>query len=65
MRTDRTREGGLAFGVGRTRGNFLKVAAGGGALLALGAPAGCEPDPRIRATASPARRADLVVPLTP
>jgi hypothetical protein len=33
----------------------LKVAAGGGALLALGAVAGCEPDPRIRATASPTR----------
>jgi hypothetical protein len=43
------------LGVERTRGDFLKVAAGGGALLALGALAGCEPDPRIQATPSPAR----------
>jgi Arylsulfotransferase (ASST) len=45
----------LALGGKRTRGDFLRAAAGGGALLALGALAGCEPDPRIRATDSPAR----------
>jgi hypothetical protein len=39
--------------MGLTRGGFLRAAAGGGALLALGAFAGCEPDPRIRASASP------------
>jgi len=37
----------------RTRGDFLKFAAGGGALVALGALAGCDPDPNIRAAASP------------
>ncbi len=43
------------MGTGLTRGEFLKAAAGGGALLALGGLAGCEPDPRITASASPAR----------
>jgi hypothetical protein len=42
------------LGATRTRGDFLKIAAGG-ALLALGVLSGCEADPRIRATASPAR----------
>ena len=37
---------------GRTRREFLKVAAGGGALLALTALSGCETDGRARATAS-------------
>ena len=46
----------MALGTKRTRWDFLRAAAGGGALLALGALlARCEPDPRIRATASPAR----------
>jgi hypothetical protein len=42
----------------RTRKDFLKAAAGvaaGGAWLALLGPAGCEPDARIGAAASPAR----------
>jgi hypothetical protein len=47
------------LGAERTRRDFLKAAAGavagGGTLLALAGLAGCEPDPRIRATASPAR----------
>jgi hypothetical protein len=41
------------LGARRTRKGFLRVAAGGGALLALGALAACEPDPRIRVRASP------------
>jgi Arylsulfotransferase (ASST) len=41
------------LGVRRTRKDFLRVVAGGGALLALGTLAACEPDPRIRASASP------------
>ena len=46
----------MALSGKRTRGDFLRAAAGGGALLALGAVlAGCDPDPRIRAAASPAR----------
>jgi hypothetical protein len=43
------------LGARRTRKDFLKVTASGGALLALGALAACEPDPRIRASASPGR----------
>jgi hypothetical protein len=38
---------------GRTRKDFLKAAAGGGALLALGLLVGCDPEPEIRASASP------------
>ena len=38
----------------RTRRSFLKGAASGGALLALGALAGCEPDRPVRAVAAPA-----------
>jgi hypothetical protein len=41
------------LGARRTRKGFLRIAAGGGAQLALGALAACEPDPRIRASASP------------
>ena len=47
------------LGTQRTRKDFLKAAAGavagGGALLALAGLAGCEPDPPVRASASPAR----------
>ncbi len=47
----------MARGLGRkrTRKDFLKVAAGGGALVALGGLAGCEPETEVRATASPGR----------
>jgi hypothetical protein len=34
----------LALGGKRTRGDFLRAAAGGGALLALGSLAGCDPE---------------------
>ena len=40
---------------GWTRKDLLKAAGASGTLLALGALAGCAPDPRIRATASPER----------
>jgi hypothetical protein len=43
------------LGKKRTRKDFLKAAAGGGACLAVLGFAGCEPDSRIRATASPTR----------
>lgn len=43
------------MGARRTRKDFLRVTASGGALLALGALAACEPDPRIQASASPGR----------